>query len=425
MAAASLAATALSAVAWTAPAQGQQPPPSVVFPPPRATGAPAGPALPPLSPDAQLLLDRWAQDRASIIEQLRFLQLTYRDAGRAEDAAAIAAHVRALQPRTAPASGTATTELVNEGLPNRDQPVLMSLFRNRVGETLSFAIRGRDDQQLWGTVIYTDTSALETAAVHAGVLRPGQSGIVKVRVLPGQDHYDAANQNGVQSSASDRQGGSFRLAAVSVTTPVRTSSLSSLRDLVGQDVTLPVVGAMSGDLWGSQVYTDDSSLAAAVVHSGVLAVGEFGFVKVTLMPGQAHYDGSAQYGITSQSYDAWEGSFRVERASEPWVVQLPGGEDASRLVTMAAMRGHTDTSFIVQVVGSPSGSVWGTGTYTDDSSIAAAAVHAGLLKPGEIGFVRVRVDGSHERYAASESNGVRSQSYGPWEGSFRLERIAK
>src|SRR4029077_5245068 len=119
---------------------------------------------------------------------------------------------------------------------------------------------------------------------------------------------------------------------------------------------------------------------------------------------QTHYDGSAQYGITSQSYDAWEGSFRVERAPEPWIVQLPDGEDAARLVQMGAMRGHRDTSVVVQVVGSASGNVWGTGTYTDDSSIATAAVHAGLLKPGEIGLVRVHVDGAHERYAASEGN---------------------
>ncbi|HEV3139473.1 MAG TPA: LCCL domain-containing protein [Vicinamibacterales bacterium] len=71
------------------------------------------------------------------------------------------------------------------------------------------------------------------------------------------------------------------------------------------------------------------------------------------------------------------------------------------------------------------GSVWGTGIYTDDSSIAAAAVHAGLLKPREIGFVRVVVDDGRESYAASESNGVKSQPYGMWEGSFRLERVAK
>ena len=247
------------------------------------------------------------------------------------------------------------------------------------------------------------------------------------RMKPGQERYDATRQNGVQTGASARHGGSFRFAAVSVTTPMRTSSLSSFRDLVGQSVTLPVVGAAASNVWGwgSQVYTDDSLLAAAVVHSGVLSVGEFGFVKITFLPGQSHYDGSVQNGLTSQSYDAWEGSFRVERAQEPFTVQLPGDEDASRLVPMATMRALTGASFLVQVVGSVNGAVWGTGAYTDDSSIAAAAVHAGLLKPGELGFLRVHLEAGRDRYVPSESHDIASLPFGPWEGSFRLERVAK
>ena len=143
------------------------------------------------------------------------------------------------------------------------------------------------------------------------------------------------------------------------------------------------------------------------------------------MPGQARYDGSPRYGVMSQSFGSFDGSFRVERAPEPWTVELPGGEDASRLVRVSALRGRSGSSFIVQVVGAGSGSVWGTGAYTDDSSIAAAAVHAGLLKPGELGFVRVTVGPGRDSYVASDRNGITSQAYGPFDGSFRLERVAK
>jgi hypothetical protein len=38
-------------------------------------------------------------------------------------------------------------------------------------------------------------------------------------------------------------------------------------------------------------------------------------------------------------------------------VQLPGGEDASRLVPMGTLRGKTDLSFMVQVKGTTSGTV--------------------------------------------------------------------
>ena len=425
LAAVAVAATVVAVAATAGQGLPQQPP---VRPeaPPRATGAvPARPPLPPLSPDAQRLVDQWKQEHANIIEQLRFLQLTYRDGGHAEDAAAIAAQVRQMQQRPIVVSGGAMTDLVNEGLPTRDEPVAMSSFRGRTGEIFSFAVRGRDDQTVWGTTTYTDDSALETAAVHAGLLRAGQTAIVKVRPLPGQDRYDGSAQNGVQSGAYGQQRGSYQFVAVTTETRTRTNSLSSYRDLVGHAVTLPVVGMSTGSVWGSDVYTDDSSIAVAAVHAGLLSVGEFGFLKVTIMPGQARYDGSPRNGVASQNYGSFNGSFRLEVAPQPWTVQLPGGEDASRLVPMSTMRGRTGTSFVVQVMGAASGSVYGTGVYTDDSSIAAAAVHAGLLKPGELGFVRVTIDSARDSFAASESNGIKSQAYGKWEGSFRLQRVTR
>jgi hypothetical protein len=161
------------------------------------------------------------------------------------------------------------------------------------------------------------------------------------------------------------------------------------------------------------------------VHAGVLAAGEYGFVKITLMPGQARYEGSARNAVASQPFGPFEGSFRVERDSEPPVVQLPGGEDASPLLQLQSLRGRTGASFVVQVVGSPTGPLWGTGTYTDDSSIATAAVHAGLLEPGELGFLRVTIAAGRESFTASESHGVKSQPFGPWEGSFRVERVTR
>jgi hypothetical protein len=394
-----------------------------VPPPGTAGAAPARPPLPPLSPDAQRLFDQLKQNQTSIIEQLRFLQQSYRDAGHAEDAAAIAAHVRQLQQRLPPVTASVTAELVNEGLPTRDEPVRMSMFRHLPGQILTFAIRGREDQPVWGTTTYTDDSGLESAAVHAGLMRAGQTGIVKVRVLPGQDKYDATSANGVRSNEYSRADGSYRFTGVTVTMPSRSSSLSSYRDLVGHSITLPVVGTTSGSVWGSDVYTDDSSVAAAAVHAGALSVGEFGFVKVTLMPGQSRYEGSMRNGVTSQTYEIFDGSFRVEPAPQPWVVQLPGGEDASRLVPMGTLRGKTDLSFMVQVKGTTSGTVWGSGTYTDDSSISAAAVHAGLLKVDEIGMVRVIIMPGLDKYLPTEANGIKSQPYEKWEGSFRLERV--
>src|SRR5260370_1999217 len=49
------------------------------------------------------------------------------------------------------------------------------------------------------------------------------------------------------------------------------------------------------------------------------------------------------------------------------------------------------TKLSVRLTGSVAGPVWGTDIYTADSALAAAAVHAGLLKPGETGLVRGEV----------------------------------
>jgi LCCL domain len=94
-------------------------------------------------------------------------------------------------------------------------------------------------------------------------------------------------------------------------------------------------------------------------------------------------------------------------------------------VTLGAMRNRPGSSFIVQVVGSASGAVWGSGAYTDDSSIAAAAVHAGLLKPGELGFVRVTVEPGRDSYEGSERNGIKTNPYGKFDGTFRLGRVSR
>lgn len=63
------------------------------------------------------------------------------------------------------------------------------------------------------------------------------------------------------------------------------------------------------------------------------------------------------------------------------------------------------------------GSVWGTGTYTNDSSVCTAALHAGVIKESG-GKVTVVIKEGLPSYTGSTKNGVTSTSYGPWHGSF-------
>jgi hypothetical protein len=76
--------------------------------------------------------------------------------------------------------------------------------------------------------------------------------------------------------------------------------------------------------------------------------------------------------------------------------------------------------YAFKVTGTATGSVWGTGTYTSDSTFATAAVHAGLLKVGQAGVVKVRIVGGLNAYQGSTKNGVTTSPYGPWSGSYQF-----
>ena len=68
-------------------------------------------------------------------------------------------------------------------------------------------------------------------------------------------------------------------------------------------------GKTDGMLWGSDVYTDDSDLATAAVHAGVLQAGQEDIVTVRILPGLNSYSGSTRNGVTSGDYGSWDGSY--------------------------------------------------------------------------------------------------------------------
>lgn len=82
-------------------------------------------------------------------------------------------------------------------------------------------------------------------------------------------------------------------------------------------------------------------------------------------------------------------------------------------------------TFLFDVVGSTEGSVWGTEVYTSDTHVGAAAVHLGILKPGERGVVKVRVIEGQREYRGTTRNGVTSVDYGPWGVSFVISRFSE
>jgi len=64
-------------------------------------------------------------------------------------------------------------------------------------------------------------------------------------------------------------------------------------------------------VWGSNPYTDDSSVCSAAVHSGLFTVESGGSVVIRIAPGEPTYLGTVAFAVTSSDYGSWDGSFLV------------------------------------------------------------------------------------------------------------------
>jgi LCCL domain len=90
------------------------------------------------------------------------------------------------------------------------------------------------------------------------------------------------------------------------------------------------------------------------------------------------------------------------------------------------MHGLCDTAGVVyyfRITGVAEGQVWGTDTYTRDSQLGVAAVHAGLLKPGKSAVLRVTVVPALKSYQGTTRNGVTTTDYAEFPHCWVLSAI--
>ena len=85
----------------------------------------------------------------------------------------------------------------------------------------------------------------------------------------------------------------------------------SLRGKNGLRVTYlcPPGGTPSERLWGTDLYTDDSSICSAAAHAGLVTASGGGAVTIEIRPGAGSYNGSSRNGISSRGYGGWHGSY--------------------------------------------------------------------------------------------------------------------
>jgi LCCL domain len=103
-------------------------------------------------------------------------------------------------------------KLLDQGFLASDAPPTMVDLCDPVGATYYFRVLGAAEGQLWGTDIYTGDSALAVAAVHAGAVKAGESGIIKVTVMPPPQLYTGCVRHGVTSNDFGRFGTAYTIA---------------------------------------------------------------------------------------------------------------------------------------------------------------------------------------------------------------------
>jgi beta-lactamase regulating signal transducer with metallopeptidase domain len=427
-------------------------------------------------------------------------------------------------------------------------------FRDQPGGQFDVQVTGKTDGNVWGTDVYTDDSDLGTAAVHAGLVKPGEKAKLVLTVVKSPPRHIGSTRNGVTTNNFGVFGGSFMLHKPAAGIPVyeaepkgivvfdpdtgtrwqtarvqaelaaaqaaeararddaarllaqrpsgslvdatdadkvllqawvnawqkvqdiqaaelayihrtktgdcrschrvnapqkvediqaaklayihRTktgdcrschhataehlpvSNATSYRGKFGRQFDVEIVGRTDGSVWGTDVYTDDSNIATAAVHSGAVKPNEQAIVTVTIVESPDEHVGSERNGVKSSRWDASPSSYIVTRRHT--ALRTPARPVSPE--TAMGFRGKLGRRFDIEVVGRSDGSLWGTDVYTCDSNIATAAVHCGLVKPGERAILTLTMVESPERHAGSTRNGVTSGDYGGFESSYILQR---
>jgi len=177
----------------------------------------------------------------------------------------------------------------------------------------------------WGTRTYYYDSSVCRAGIHSGAI-PMSGGIVEVRIETGRPAYRGSKQHRIESRDWGQGNGSFTVlngkadeaAAAEDDGPQVVEAGCSYRgnEVVGDVGTHVVVSCpagcleKAGGIWGTGVYTADTGVCLAGIHSGIIT-DKGGEVGITIEKGRPAYRGSTQHGIQSNDFGNYGKSFRV------------------------------------------------------------------------------------------------------------------
>lgn len=210
-------------------------------------------------------------------------------------------------------------------------------------------------------------------------------------------------------------GGIIDLGLINWTTnafPLRTLNAPEVR---GQ---CPA-GGTTYPAWGTDVYTDDSSLCTAAAHAGILTPLAGGAFAFQFAPGLVRYIGTTRNGVYSASWPhAHPRSICFGGVCTPPSSVADAGVITWNTTAASFGLSEAEQADAVCPPGNAINSIWGTVKYTTDSPVCVAAVHDGRITAGTGGSVRIVIVAGQPSYASSTQNGVTSSSWGAFAQSY-------
>jgi hypothetical protein len=85
-------------------------------------------------------------------------------------------------------------------------------LQDQIGKTYFFKVTGSVTGSIWGTGVYTTDSPLAVVAVHAGLLKPGQTKVIRVTIVAAPASFSGSTQNGVTSAPYELYPGAYRVS---------------------------------------------------------------------------------------------------------------------------------------------------------------------------------------------------------------------
>ncbi len=203
-------------------------------------------------------------------------------------------------------------------------------YRDAVGVPKTFVCPASDGSKanVYGTDIYTDSSPICAAAIHAGVLKPGAAGAVTLVMGSGAEAYKGSERNGVRALSYERWGHSYSFVKepVAGTITWRTVWKYLPKEFAGPvELVCPPGDPASSPVWGTDVYTTESSLCVAAVHAGVIGAKEGGAITIVRAPGQGVYAGSDRNGVASRTAGGSPDAFTVSGGALAGAGPAPDG----------------------------------------------------------------------------------------------------